>query len=108
MSIDAGRLDREITFHAPSTTLNDAGESVTRHDPLWTVFAEIKQTASAEGTLNGAAVNRVTYQITTHYLDDVATGWEIELDSGRRLAVSSVTERGRKEELAITAHEVRP
>ncbi|MGC4030252.1 MAG: phage head closure protein [Tepidisphaeraceae bacterium] len=106
MAIAAGLLNRRVTLLAPQTRLAGANEAVTTHRAVWTVWANIVQTAATETPADGQMRAPVTYLVTIRYLCDVNESWRIKID-GKEHPISSVIERGRREELAITVHEVR-
>ena len=105
--IASGRLNERVTLLDPQSVLDEAGQADTSARPVWTVWAEVRQQASTEDLDNGQTTAKVTYTVTIRYRDDIREHWQLQRACGTTLHISSIIERGRREELVIQAHEER-
>lgn len=106
--MDAGSLDRRVTFHRDRIVENDHGDKVQGWSELATVWASVRPSpgserlASAEAAANAPTVVTIRWSSLVADLNP-ADRLEYPVASGRYFNIISVVEIGRRDGLQIAA-----
>jgi SPP1 family predicted phage head-tail adaptor len=107
MPLAAGSLRETVTVQVPSETRNDMGES----EQTWSTFAVRRAAVQAmsfvEQERRGQIGGATSYMVRIRYLEGITSAMRLRWDSrdGRILYVSSVVEKGHREEHELTCEE---
>lgn len=97
----AGTLDRRVSILQATTTYDALNEPVRGFAVLATVWAAVKQEATAEGEVDGVPAARRSLTVRMHWRDDLTHRDRIRWD-GDDYAVTAIEELGRREGLELS------
>jgi len=105
--LPAGILRETVTIQEASLTRNDFGESVQEWNDVATRRASIEAMSYSEQSRRSQVGGVVSYMVRLRYTAGLTGAMRLRWDSrgGRILYISSVVERGNREEHELTCEE---
>lgn len=103
--MDAGSLDRRVTFERATVSVDDYGAAVETWAPLATVWAAVTPISDGERWAAGQVAAEVSARFVvrwSHDVSDISPANRLVM-SGRVYGIEGVKEIGRREGLEITA-----
>lgn len=105
--LPAGILRETVTIQSPTLTRNDYGESVQTWDDVAVRRASIQAMTYSEQSRRNQVGGVVSHMVRMRYLPELTGAMRLVWTSrgGRILYISSVVERGNREEHELTCEE---
>lgn len=98
--MNAGRLDRKVELHRPTSTADTFGQKVETYTKEADVWAMKKDVAATEGIEGEQVVARVRTEWTIRYRSDIRPTWRVVYDS-KTYTIDGILEIGRREGLRL-------
>lgn len=105
--LPAGILRERVTIQAPTLTRNDYGESVQSWQDVAIRRASVEAMSYSEQSRRAQVGGVVSHMVRMRFLPELTGAMRLRWDSrgGRILYISSVVERGNREEHELTCEE---
>ncbi len=102
----AGKLDRVITVHSLTTSVDPAGTPTETWTTMATVRAQIVEASTEEYQRSYGAGGNTSVIFRTHWLGGVTTDHRVQYE-GKNLNIRETKEIGRRQGLELRCEEVR-